>query len=265
MLQVDEVDIARRGFHMLFLLCLDAKQVDQSNSLLNNVLYENARRKLFRENYFVSIQFEKAPCRDRALNEFLRQRELKPMQYQQAREAEKLKRQLLNDFIDHVHQRNALILLRLQIIQSYLSLTYLVHQFPLTSRTHFMWAKAIPPPLPTSTMSSIVDPSESSTPSPTLTNSQTSNGYQYRPRMILNEKGTDLVNLWYMPSFMEQLRMFKNANLDINAVEKRLKDLLRVVSSLNDLIHIVVAYAQLNSATTQAEQRCKVFSSHQIF
>ena len=238
--------------------------MDQSSSLLNNVLYENARRKLFRENYFVSIQFEKSPSRDRILNEFLRQRELKPMQYQQVREAEKLKRSLLNDFIDRVHQRDALILLRLQIIQSYLSMTFLIHQFPLTSRTHFMWAKAIPPPLPTSTLTSTTDLSESSTPSPTLTNKQTSNGYQLRPKMILNETGTDLVNLWYIPSFMEQLRIFKNANLDINEVEKRLKDLLRIVSSMNDLIHIVVGFAQLNSATTNAEQRCNEYLSNDM-
>lgn len=238
--------------------------MDQSSSLLNNVLYENARRKLFRENYFVSIQFEKSPSRDQILNEFLRQRELKPMQYQQVREAEKLKRSLLNDFIDRIHQRDALILLRLQIIQSYLSMTFLIQQFPLTSRTHFMWAKAIPPPLPTSVVASTTDLSESATPSPTLTNNQTSNGYQLRPKMILNETGTDLVNLWYIPSFMEQLRIFKNANLDINDVEKRLKDLLRIVSSLNDLVHIVVGFAQLNSATTNAEQRCNYCLSHKM-
>jgi hypothetical protein len=231
---------------------------------MNNVLYENARRKLFRDNYFVSIQFEKAPCRDRILNEFLRQRELKPMQYQQPREAEKLKRSLLNDFIDRVHQRNTLVLSRLQIIQSYLSLTYVIQQFPLTSRTHFMWAKPIPPPVPT-TIST--DQPESATTSPVLTNALTTNGYQHRPKMIVNENGTEIVNLWYIPSFFEQLTLFKNAKLDINELQKRLKYILRTVSSLNDLIHIIVAYAQLNSAATNAEQRCIFFSfiRNQIF
>ena len=229
------------------------KKADQPNALLNNVLYENARRKLFRDNYFVSIQFEKAPNRDRILNEFLRQRELKPMQYQNPREAEKLKRSLLNDFIDRVHQRNTLILLRLQIIQSYLSLTYLIHQFPLTSRTHFMWSKPDPSPLPT-TISS--DQPESATSSPVLTSILTKNGYQNRPKMIMNETGTDIVNIWYIPSFLEQLTLFKHMKLDINELQKRLKYILRIVSSLNDLIHVVVAYAQLNSAATNAEQRC---------
>jgi len=240
---------------------LGTKQTDQqpqTNTLLSNVLYENARRKLFRDNYFVSIQFEKTPCRDRILNEFLRQRELKPMQYQQQREAEKLKRSLLNDFIDRLHQRNTLILLRLQIIQSYLSITYLINQFPLTSRTHFIWPKPIPLPIPTATSSSSDQP-ESATSSPVLTNILTTNGYQYRPKMILNENGTDLVNLWYIPSFIEQLTIFKNAKLDMNELQKRLRNLLRIVSSLNDLIHIVVAYAQLNNAATHAEQRCKRF------
>ncbi len=60
------------------------KQPEQpSSNPLTSVHYENARRKIFRENYFVSIQFEKTPCRDRVVNEFIRQRELKPMQYQQ--------------------------------------------------------------------------------------------------------------------------------------------------------------------------------------
>jgi hypothetical protein len=180
------------------------------------------------------------------------------MQYQQQREAEKLKRSLLNDFIDRLHQRNTLILLRLQIIQSYLSITYLINQFPLTSRTHFIWHKPIPPPIPTATSSSSDQP-ESATSSPVLTNILTTNGYQYRPKMILNENGTDLVNLWYIPSFIEQLTIFKNAKLDMNELQKRLRNLLRIVSSLNDLIHIVVAYAQLNSAATNTEQRCKRF------
>jgi hypothetical protein len=237
---------------------LGTKQPDQPNSLLNNVLYENARRKIFRDNYFVSIQFEKSPLRDRIVNEFLRQRELKPMQYQQPREAEKLKRSLLNDFVDRLHQRNTLILLRLQIIQSYLSITYLVNQFPLTSRTHFIWPKPIPLPFPSVTSASS-DQLESATSSPVLTTTLTTNGYQYRPKMILNENGTDVINLWYIPSFIEQLTIFKNAKLDINELQKRLRNLLRIVSSLNDLIHIVVAYAQLNSTATNAEQRCKDF------
>ena len=230
-----------------------------SSDLRNNVLYENARRRIFRENYFISIQFEKTPCRDRLINEFLRQRELKPMQYQQAREAEKLKRSLLHDFIDRVHQRNTLILLRLQIIQSYLCITDVIRHFPLTSKTHFMWPKPTPLPLPSAMVSSLTDQTESTTESSVVTNTLTSNGYQYRPKMIVNEGGTDLVNLWYIPSFLEQLSMFKNLKLDINELEKRLRNLLRIVLSLNDLIHVVIAYAQLNSATTTAEQRCKNF------
>ncbi|CAF4791856.1 unnamed protein product, partial [Rotaria sp. Silwood1] len=232
------------------------KSSDQPNTLLNNVLYENARRKLFRDNYFISIQFEKTPYRDRILNEFLRKRELKPLQYQQPREVEKLKRSLLNDFIDHVHQRNSLILTRLQIIQTYLSLTYLIHQFPLTSRTHFMWSKPIPPPLPTTIVtSSLTDQTDSTTSSPILTNTLTTNGYQHRPKMIINENGIDLANLWYIPSFIEQLTMFKNFKLNNNELKQRLRNILRIVSSLNDLIHIVVAYAQLNNAAANVDQR----------
>jgi hypothetical protein len=186
------------------------------------------------------------------------------MQYQQPREAEKLKRSLLNDFIDHVHQRNTLILLRLQIIQSYLSITSFIQQFPLTSRTHFMWPKPIPPPLPIAA-ASLADQPESTTSSTVVTDVLTKNGYQYRPKMIVNENGTDLVNLWYIPSFIEQLTIFKNAKLDMNELQKRLRNLLRIVSSLNDLIHIVVAYAQLNSAATNTEQRCKDFFKIIIF
>lgn len=234
------------------------KPTDQTNSLLNNVLYENARRKLFRENYFISMQFEKTPCRDRTVNEFLRQRDLKPLQYQQPRELEKLKRSLLNDFVDHVYQRYTLKLLRLQIIQSYLSLAYLVHQFPLTSRTHFMWSKPVPPPLPTSVASSLNDQADSVTSTPISNNALTSNGYLHRPTTLINENGTDLVNIWYMPSFIEQLCMFKNRKLDINDLQNRLKNVLRIVSSLNDLIHLVVTYAQVNSAAATAEYRCKI-------
>jgi hypothetical protein len=236
------------------------KQPEQpSSNPLTSVHYENARRKIFRENYFVSIQFEKTPCRDRVVNEFIRQRELKPMQYQQQREAEKLKRSLLNEFIDRVHQRNTLIMLRLQIIQSYLSITDVIRHFPLTSKTHFMWPKPTPLPLPIAMAAALVDQPESATASPTISDTLTSNGYQYRPKMIVSENGTDLVNLWYIPSFMEQLSIFKNTKLDANELEKRLRNLLRIVSSLNDLIHIVIAYAQLNSATTTGEQRCKYF------
>ncbi|CAF1098411.1 unnamed protein product [Rotaria magnacalcarata] len=232
------------------------KSTDQPNTLLNNVLYERAQRKLFRDHYFVSIQFEKLPCRDRMLNEFLRKRELKPLQYQQPRELEKLKRSVLHAFIDRVHQRNTMILVRLQIVQSYLSLTHLINQFPLTSRTHFMWHKPTPPPLPKSTLTaSSGDQPDSASSTPLLTNALTTNGYQHRPKMIFNETGTDLVNLWYIPSFIEQLTMFKNARLSVEELEMRLRNVLRIVSSLNDLIHVVIGYAQLNNATSNSEQR----------
>ena len=232
---------------------------EQPSSLLNNVLYENTRRKMFRENYFISIQFEKTPCRDRTLNQFLRQRELKPLQYQQPREAEKLKRSLLNEFVDRLHQRNAVILLRLQIVQSYLSLIYLVQQFPLTSRTHFMWPKRTPLPLPNTaaTASISADQPESASPTPVLTDTLTSNGYHSRPKRLISDTNVDVSNLWYVPSFMEQLNMFRGTKLDFAELRKRLHDVLRMIASLNDLVHIVVAYAQLNTATNNPEQRCE--------
>ena len=232
-----------------------SEQNEPSSSLSNNVLYENTRRKIFRENYFLSIQFEKSPFRDRMLSEFLRQRDLKPMQYQQPREAEKLKRTLIHDFIDRLHQRNSILLLRSQILQSYLSLTSLIQQFPLTSRTHFMWSKQSPLPL-ANTTSSTGEKQESNSSTPVLTDVVTSNGYRSRAKQLLNDQGTELSNLWYLPSFLEQLTLFKGLKLEQNEFEKRLKDVLRIVSSLNDLVHIVVAYAQLNNA----EQRCKVMS-----
>ena len=232
---------------------------EQPGSLLNNVLYENTRRKMFRENYFISIQFEKTPSRDRTLNEFLRQRELKPMQYQQPREAEKLKRSLLNEFVERVHQRNAVILLRLQIVQSYLSLIYLVQQFPLTSRTHFMWPKRTPLPLSTTVVTSSLtaEQPESASSTPVLTDVLTSNGYQSRPKRLLSDTNVDVSNLWYLPSFMEQLNMLRGTRLNFTELRKRLHDVLRMVASLNDLVHIVVAYAQLSTATNNPEQRCE--------
>ena len=234
--------------------------VDASSSLLNNVLYENTRRKMFRENYFLSIQFEKTPHRDRMLNEFLRQRELKPMQYQQPREAEKLKRTLINDYVDRLHQRDNLLLLRLQIIQSYLNLVYLVQQFPLTSRTHFMWPKRAALPLSTTTVvasssSNQEQKSDSPASTPVLNTVLTSNGYQSRPKQFLQENGRDLSNLWYLPSFMEQLHLFKGMRLDIQEMKKRLKNVFRIVSSLNDLVHMVVAFAQLKVIGNSAENR----------
>ncbi|CAF1363880.1 unnamed protein product, partial [Adineta ricciae] len=225
-------------------------QSDQPNAALNDVLYETTRRKLFRENYFISIQFEKTPYRNAALAEFMRQREAKPMQYQQAREAEKLKRSLLNDFIDRVHQRNSLILLRLQIIQAYLGLTHLLQQFPLTSRSHFLWPKPIPVVLPTTT-----EKSDSSVASSVQSEELTSNGFKHRPKALLNDNGTDLINLWYIPSFFEQLNIFKGLKLDLSELQTRLQDVLRIVSSFNDLIHILVGYAQLNTLVANAEQR----------
>ena len=123
-----------------------------------------------------------------------------------------------------------------------------------------MWSKPIPPPLPSKiATSSSTDRSDSVTSSSVATNVLTTNGYLNRPRMLVHENNTDLANLWYIPSFYEQLKLFKNIKLDIDELQKRLRDVLRIVSSLSDLIHIVVAYAQLNSSTTNAEQRCKCF------
>jgi hypothetical protein len=176
------------------------------------------------------------------------------MQYQQTREIEKLKRSLLNDFIDRIHQRNTLILLRLQILQSYLSLTDILHQFPLTRQSHFMWSKTNPP---TPSSASTIEKGESTATSSVSTEVLTKNGYQYQPKKLVDENGIDLVNLWYIPSFIEQLTLFKNIKLDMNELQKRLKYVLRIVSSFNDLIHIIVGYAQLNAIAANAEQRCK--------
>ncbi|UJR22296.1 hypothetical protein I4U23_025354 [Adineta vaga] len=227
-------------------------QIDQPNALLTDVLNETNRRKLFRENYFISIQFEKTPYRNAMLTEFIRQRDSKPMQYQQVREAEKLKRSLLNDFINRIHQRNTLILLRLQIIQAYLSLTHLLQQFPLTSRSHFLWPKPIPVILPTA---AITSKSDSNVSSSVIAEELTSNGYKHRPKSLLNENGTELANLWYIPSFLEQLNIFRELKLDLNELQKRLQDILRIISSFNDLIHILVGYAQLNALVANVEQR----------
>jgi hypothetical protein len=179
------------------------------------------------------------------------------MQYQQTREIEKLKRSLLNDFIDRINQRNTLILLRLQIVQSYLSLTDILHQFPLTRQSHFMWSKTNPPTLSSSSSSSTIETGESTATSAVPTEVVTKNGYQYQPKKLVDENGIDLVNLWYIPSFIEQLTLFKNLKLDMNELQKRLKYVLRIVSSFNDLIHIIVGYAQLNAIAANAEQRCK--------
>ncbi|CAF4427367.1 unnamed protein product, partial [Adineta steineri] len=43
--------------------------------------------------------------------------------------------------------------------------------------------------------------------------------------------------------------------LDTNELQKRLQNFLRIISSFNDLIHIIVGYAQLNSLAANAEQR----------
>ncbi|CAF1405872.1 unnamed protein product [Adineta steineri] len=226
------------------------------NPLLNNVIYENTRRKLFRDHYFISIQFEKTPHRNRILTEFLRQRDSKPLQYQQAREVEKLKRTLLSDFINRVQQRNTLIILRLQIIQTYLSLTYILHQFPLTSRSHFMWPKQISSAVSTSTSSpSTIEKADSTISSSIVAEDKTKNGYQHKPKILFNADGSELINLWYIPSFLEQLNIFKGMKLDTNELQKRLQNFLRIISSFNDLIHIIVGYAQLNSLAANAEQR----------
>ena len=181
------------------------------------------------------------------------------MQYQQTREAEKLKRTLLNDFIGRIHRRNTLVLLRLQMMQAYLSLTQLLQQFPLTSRSHFLWPKPVSLLLPTTN-----EKAESTVTSSTGADEQTSNGYRRQPKMFLNESGTELANLWYIPSFFEQLGIFKGVKIDAAELQKRMQNIVRIISSFNDLIHIIVGYAQLNSLVANAEQRCKTTRSLRV-
>lgn len=230
---------------------------------------------MFRETYFISIQFEKTPLRDQMLSEFTRKRDLKPLVYQQQREADKLKRSLLNTFIDEIHQRNSIILLRLQIVQTYLILSQTICQFPLTSRSHFMWPKKTLLKLSNtgsgiqttnlsstksgtnSSLKQADNASDSASSTPILTNDVlTANGYRARPQSLLNDNHDELANLWYIPSFHEQLNLFKNRQIQREEYQQRLRSVLRIVSSFNDLVHIIIAFAQLNSSNGHSEQRC---------
>ncbi|EDV29701.1 uncharacterized protein TRIADDRAFT_52371 [Trichoplax adhaerens] len=71
---------------------------------------------------------------------------------------------------------------------------------------------------------------------------------QKRSSSFLSEDGSKLFNLWYIPTYEEVIQMFKA--LPIKQSVQRLKDALKLVSTLHDICQYVIAFAKMGSSLT---------------
>ncbi|XP_019634139.1 PREDICTED: uncharacterized protein LOC109477364 [Branchiostoma belcheri] len=184
---------------------------------------------------FISLQLEKAPCRDLMLNEFLQKKTAMSTILKNPEEVAKLKRSLLTTFCQRFHQRVLQYSLRSQIIAYINSLVALLEEFPDIKENYFLIGTANERKTDQDDVQGLIPDARV---------------MKKRPRRILTADGASLVNLWFIPHHSEVLVMFKSS--DEETCTKALRLTLRIVSMLHDICHYLCAHSKLGSNTTMA-------------
>ncbi|XP_071816447.1 coiled-coil domain-containing protein 162-like [Apostichopus japonicus] len=165
------------------------------------------------------------------LNHFLNKKTTMGTILKNPEEAEKLKKSLIVEFCQRFHTRICQYSLRGQIIAYLNCFLVLLKDFPAVRKNHFV----------------IGQPNEkkSKDDSPA---GLTANPRELkkRPRRLLSQDGSTLLNLWFLPHHSEVLIMFKT--LENEACMKALQCTLRIVSSLHDILQYLCAHSKLGSS-----------------
>ncbi|XP_070558917.1 uncharacterized protein [Ptychodera flava] len=183
---------------------------------------------------FVSLQLEKVPSRDIILNEFLKKKQSMGTLMKSIEEVEKLKRSLIDKFCHHYQRRMSQYSLRGQIIAYLNSTMALLEEFPTTKQTHFIIGR----------------PGEKKTEEDDKKGLLTDPRILHkRPRRILSQDGSMLLNLWFLPHHSEVLIMFKT--LDNDTCIRALRLTLQLVAALHDILHYLCSYSRLGSSNAR--------------
>ncbi|XP_070191909.1 uncharacterized protein [Littorina saxatilis] len=194
---------------------------------------------------FMSLQMEKTPSRDVMLNDFVSKKSAMGVVLRNPDELEKLKRKMISGYCERFHIRMAHSSMRAQILAYYSSMLSLLEDFPSVKETYFMEG----------TVNEKKDPSEDDTPGLTPDPRQ----LKKRPRRVLSQDGSHVLNLWFIPHHTEVLIMFKHLEDDL--CYAGLAFTLSIVSSLHDILQYLCAFSHLGSSTARLGSRKMEFVS----
>ncbi|PIK38490.1 hypothetical protein BSL78_24687 [Apostichopus japonicus] len=213
------------------LLATAAGDASSAANAFVHQLKAHTEQEKFTPESFVSLQLEKRPSRDVMLNQFLNKKTTMGTILKNPEEAEKLKKSLIVEFCQRFHTRICQYSLRGQIIAYLNCILVLLKDFPAVRKNHFV----------------IGQPNEKKTkddsPAGLAANPRQ---LKKRPRRLLSQDGSTLLNLWFLPHHSEVLIMFKT--LENEACVKALQCTLRIVSSLHDILQYLCAHSKLGSS-----------------
>ncbi|CAD5114437.1 DgyrCDS3568 [Dimorphilus gyrociliatus] len=203
-------------------------QIVHKNMLACIVLQIDACEK--DQSSFVSMQLEKAPSRNRMLNEFCQKKAQMGNLLRKRSEMEKLKRKLVLDFSEDFQKRVEQYALRSQLITCYQSMRCLLNSFPQVRDNYWVLGA----------------PNEKKTSQDTMAGLQASpNVLTELPRRTLSEDGSFVLNIWFIPHYTEILLAYKT--LDETACVNALRNHTLIASALHDILSYYCAHAGLGT------------------
>lgn len=207
------------------------------------------------------------------LNEFIKQKEAKSMILSNASEMEKLKRSLINTYVNGLNKKILQYSLRAQLIALYHSLMKILENFPHTRDNHFVFGE------PFERRTQKVNKKTSN---PTLSANNNNNNdddenddsnnnndkkkasvdddrlnpdvklFKKRPRKLLSDDGERVLNLWFIPHYTDLLTIYKRTTNDENLSVRALTHMVGIIAPLNDILNILYANAVMNVASSNA-------------
>ena len=182
------------------------------------------------------------------LNNYIQQKQTKALILSNPSEMEKLKRNLMNDFVAHFSRRISQYSMRSQLITLYYSITKLLENFPNTRNNHFVFGEPYEKRL-------VSQPITSSTAAVTVISDEFSDElkqdprmFKKRPRKLLSDDGKRVLNIWFIPHYTELLMMFKKHPDEVCC--KALKHSVKIISALNEIMHLLYAFACISTASS---------------
>lgn len=203
-------------------------QIVHKNMLACVVLQIDACEK--DQSSFVSMQLEKAPSRNRMLNEFCQKKAQMGNLLRKRSEMEKLKRKLVLDFSVDFQRRVEQYALRAQLLTVYSSIRCILNSLPQVRDNYW----------------TLGAPNEKKTSQDTMAGLQSSPNVQSDlPRRTLSEDGKFVLNIWFIPHYTELLLAYKT--LDETACVNALRNHTLIASALHDILSYFCAHSGLGT------------------
>jgi hypothetical protein len=199
----------------------------------------------------------KSPYRDQMLNEYIKQKESKGLLLSNPIEMEKLKRNLMNTYANRLNTRTMQYSLRSQLISLYFSVSKLLENFPNTRDNHFVFGEPFEKQIRAEQAAKDAEMNLNSGQKPVVTDefqdylNLDPRQFKKRPRKLLSDDGLRVLNIWFVPHYTELLTMYKRNNSD-EFIVRSLKYCVRILASLNDILHFLYAHACMNIAVTSS-------------